>query len=127
MKKLDSYGEGEIMNEYRLSPHRFKELKHFCLQYNEIKDNLRTLNEIDLIKSKDSTSLLAIKRNEYSQAIKLIEMTAFESEKFLGGYILKSVSEDLSYTALNIPCSKYVFDYLREKYFWLLSERKGYS
>ena len=70
---------------------------------------------------------LNIRRNEYAQAIKLIETTAFETEKFLGGYILKSVSEDVSFSALKIPCPKHIYEYLREKFFWLLSERKGYS
>ena len=116
------------MKEYELSRDRYKELKHFCLQYHDMKDALEKLNEQIIFTHKyDPTAYLAIKRNDYSQAIKLIETTAFETEKFLGGYILKSISEDISFSSLEIPCPKYIYDYLREKFFWLLSERKGYS
>lgn len=114
------------MSEYELSPHRYKELKHFCLQYREIKDKLLSLDLINYI-CNDPTARTAILKTEYMQALKLIETTAYDTDFTLFNYILKGVSEDISYSELKIPCSKYMYDYLRQKFFWLLSNRKGYS
>lgn len=59
--------------------------------------------------------------------IRLIETTAMDTDKKYGVYILRSVTEDVSFSQVGVALSKGEFDDLRAKFFWLLSERKGYS
>lgn len=115
-------------SDYTLSAHRYRELKHFCLQYYEMKDRVRRLSEklyadteIDLV-GDTATELVNL-----IQGIRLIETTAIATDRVYAKYIFKSVTEDVSFSKLGILADKGEFDDLRSKFFWLLSERKGYS
>lgn len=105
---------------YELSRHRFAELKHFCLQYDEWKHQHQILTKQSL-PPPDS----AVPKTAYSQAIRLIEMTAEDTNGELAQYILASVTRDVSISMLHLPCDSKTFDFYRRKFFWLLSERKG--
>lgn len=105
---------------YELSRHRFAELKHFCMQYNEWRSQYVLRDEQSLPPPESS-----IPKTLYLKAIRLIETTAADTDKCLGEYILKSVTQDVSVTKLNPPCDSKTFDFYRRKFFWLLSERKG--
>lgn len=115
------------MREYELSPHRYRELKHFCMQYKDFKRELKLLQSTDgyLKKHYDPTSELAIREHELVNAIELIEMTARETEDFLSERILKVVTEDLNINGLTMPCSRECMEELRRRYFYLLHKRKG--
>lgn len=102
------------MDEYRLSRHRFKELKHFCLQYPEWK---RRLSELDAVFY--PTDKTAVERAYLQYNIWLIEKTAEETSMVYKDSILRSVTEDISNRILGYP-----IEYLRVKFFWLLSEKK---
>ena len=114
-------------SNYQLSAHRYRELKHFCLQYYEMRDKVRQLserlfadNEFDLVG--DTATELA----NLIGGIRLIETTAVDTDVQYAKYILKSVTNDVSFSSLGVVISKGDFDDLRTKFFWLLSERKGY-
>lgn len=115
------------MEAYELSPHRYRELKHFCLQYQEYKKELEAIENSDgyLEKHYDPTSELAVRENELRHAIGLIEMTARETERFLADRILKVVTEDVNVKGLTMPCSRECMEELRRRYYWLLHKRKG--
>lgn len=115
------------MNEYELNPHRFRELKHFCLQYGFMKDELKRLRATDGYSEKrfDPTSSLAIREQELEHALKLIETTAHDTEDFLADKILKVVTEDVNVKGLTMPCSRDCMEQLRRRYFWLLHKKKG--
>ena len=97
-------------NKYWISKHRYYELKHFCLQYLDWKrsyagiDNLSVSNSnLDKISSNsisDLTSKCAIAKAEYSKKMDMIENAAKEADPYLWNYILKAVTEDLSFTYL---------------------------
>lgn len=110
-------------SKYWISKHRHYELKHFCLQYPAWKKVCTNLDEcgvstssLDLVpsgaadNSSDTTARLAVKKAYYSRRIDLIEKAAKEADEYLHTYILKAVTEELSYTylksRLNIPCSR---------------------
>ena len=65
----------------------------------------------------------------YSENIKMIEQAAMEADEELYIYILKAVTEGLSYTYLrsvmNIPCGKDMYYNRYRRFFWLLSEMRG--
>ena len=126
-------------NKYYIDKHRYYELKHFCLQYNEWKKAYASCNESIIFASKferepvsnihsDITAKYALKKVQYGTRIKLIERIAMEADDFLYPFILKAVTEGLSYTNLksvhNIPCGRDMYYDRYRKFFWLLSEAR---
>lgn len=126
-------------NKYYIDKHRYYELKHFCLQYNEWKKEYARCNESIIFASKferepasnihsDVTAKYAIKKLQYGTRIKLIERIAIEADDFLYPYILKAVTEGLSYTylksRLDIPCGRDMYYDRYRKFFWLLSDAR---
>ena len=86
-------------NKYYIDKHRYYELKHFCLQYNEWKKAYSNCNEsiifaagIERLPSSnipsDLTAKYAMKKAFYGERIKLIERVAMEADDYLYPYIL---------------------------------------
>lgn len=126
-------------NRYWISKHRHYELKHFCLQYSEWKKIYRYLETASVECSKlerlpcgnnvgDPTANLAIQKAYYLERIQLLEETAKQADKYLWNYILKAVTEGLSYTCLKfkmeIPCGRDMFYDRYRRFFWLLSKSR---
>ena len=126
-------------NKYYIDKHRYYELKHFCLQYNEWKKQYLNCTESIIYASSleqtfssnvhsDLTAKYAIKKAYYGDRIKLIERIAKEADECLHVYILKAVTEGLSYTYLkskmNIPCGRDMYYDRYRRFFWLLSESR---
>lgn len=126
-------------NKYYIDKHRYYELKHFCLQYGEWKKEYARCNESIIYASKferepasnvhsDLTAKYAIKKLQYGTRIKLIERIALEADEFLYPYLLRAVTEGLSYTHLkarhDIPCGRDMYYDRYRKFFWLLSEAR---
>lgn len=119
-------------NPYYISSEKYLELFHFCLQYDEWKEEL---NKISLLPSSpegyladDPTGEIAVKRALLKNKIELVEQCAKETDKFIGGYILAAVTKRLSYNTLyskyRIPCGKdYYFERYR-RFFYLLAGRR---
>lgn len=126
-------------NKYYIDKHRYYELKHFCLQYNDWKKAYANCNESIIFASNiekmsssnlpsDLTAKYALKRAQYGDKIKLIERLVKETDEYLYPYILKAVTEGLSYTylkaRLEIPCGRDMYYDRYRKFFWLLSEAR---
>lgn len=129
--------EVSIKNRYYIDKHRHYELKHFCLQYPRWKkayietlDNDTPLSMIDgsyLCEGiYDPLSSRSATRLYYSKRMELLEKVAKDADKYLWQYILKAVTEGLSYTylktKLGIPCGKDMYYDRYRRFFWLLSE-----
>lgn len=126
-------------NKYWIDKHRHYELKHFCLQYpmwkkayKEFNDASVSLSTIENVPTSnmpgDPTAKRAIMKAYYAEKMDLIEKVAREADKYLYEYILKAVTENLSYTylksKLEIPCGKDLYYDRYRKFFWLLSEAR---
>lgn len=124
-------------NKYWIDKHRHYELKHFCLQYPEWKriysespvapvSKLHETPTHDI--SGDPTARQAIRRARYLERINLIERTAKDADNELHNYILKAVTEGLSYTHLkskfDIPCGKDLYYDRYRRFFWLLDNSR---
>lgn len=126
-------------DKYKISKHRFLELYHFCMQYQEWKSELKYLT--DTVKGIDysgeikgtgtgsATERLAIRRGELRKKCELIEQTAMEADPEIYQYIIEGVTADYaSYKYLKevkgIPCCKNVYYDRRKKFYWLLSRKK---
>jgi len=126
-------------NQYRIEKHRYYELMHFCLQYPIWKKAYASLTDLSsrpadlLLKENfghlaDPTARCAQARLFYSTRINMVEETARETEPALWNYILKAVTEGLSYdklrTMTNIPCGKDAYYKLHRKFYWLLNKKR---
>lgn len=125
-------------NKYWIDKHRHYELKHFCLQYPEWKKtynsspniSLSTTNEVSRSNiHSDPTFKEVMRRKRYLERIELIEQIAREADDDLHNYILKGVTEGLSYThlkhRLDIPCSKDTYYDRYRRFFWLLDKTRN--
>lgn len=127
-------------NRYWIDKHRYYELKHFCLQYPAWKKEYANLIEDGLILSRiekgnsgnlpgDPTANIALRKTECLERIKMIEKAALDADSTIGCYILKGVTEGLSYNSLSvastIPCGRdFYYDRYR-RFFWLLSRERS--
>lgn len=132
--------ELSVKNKYWIDKHRYYELKHFCLQYKQWKKSYAALNELGITTTfldrfpqsnvpADLTATYAIRKAFYSEKIKMVEKAAMEADKDLYLYILKAVTEGLSYSylksKLEIPCGRDMYYDRYRKFFWLLSKAKN--
>ena len=132
--------EVSTKNKYWIDKHRHYELKHFCLQYPvwkqayaEFDDPSIPLSTIERVPTSnlpgDPTAKRAMMKAFYSEKIHLIESIARQTDNYLCGYILKAVTENLSYTYLktkyDIPCGKDMYYDRYRRFFWLLSEARN--
>lgn len=131
--------ELSIKNKYRIDKHRHYELKHFCLQYPSWKKIYAEYCDVSIPLSvierfptsnlpNDPTAKRATMKAHYLERIKLVEETALETDRYLYEYIIKAVTENLSYTylktRLNIPCSRDTYYDRYRRFFWLLNETR---
>lgn len=127
-------------NKYWIEKHRYYELKHFCLQYPLWKKaysdldglkkqpcNLDIIGRTNVIS--DPTARCAEAKLYYSERMELVDRVAYETDSELRTYIVKAVTEGLSYEHLkaqtSIPCSKDCYYDLYRKFFWLLNKARG--
>lgn len=108
--------------KYYISKQKFLTARHFCLQYSERRDEYSALSRGDISGINydgmphgstvgNPTEAKAIRLEELSRKISLIEQTAIEAGEDIAEWILKSVtSEDVTFyylkTVMNIPCEK---------------------
>lgn len=127
-------------NKYWIDKHRHYELKHFCLQYPKWKKSYADLLDLGITLSKtddvrrgsvmgNPTERCATERAYYAEKIKMVERAAMDADESLWTYILKAVTEGLSYTylqtKLDIPCSRDTYYDRYRRFFWLLNEARN--
>lgn len=132
--------EVSLRNKYYIDKHRYYELKHFCLQYPAWKKAYADLDDLSVSLSSiervptsnlpgDPTAKRAMMKSYYAEKIYLIEKSAKDADRYLYKYILKGVTEELSYTylkfKLGIPCGKDMYYDRCRRFFWLLSEARN--
>ena len=124
-------------NNYHISKHRFYELKHYCLQYDEWIDELRELDG-----GLRSTSIITIddapvdnpvldhieRKTELEEKIETIRRCAKKADRELWSYIVNAVTNDLSFTELKmlykIPRGKNQYYESYRRFFFILSQEK---
>ena len=122
-------------NKYWIPKYRYLELKNFCLQYpdwkkamNEVID-LKTHLEISSPgKFSNPTEQIAIKRMKYQDLIDMIDQTAVDSDPQIAKWIIRGVTESLSYEflhyKLDLPAGREMYYDRYRRFFWLLDQRR---
>lgn len=105
-----------MKDPYELPAHRFRELKHFCLQYPAFKEEYEKLSGIK-IEPGDVTSRVATKRRDLEHAMKLIETTAVDAGDRDNSVFL--------YVCYDIACESDLIKVAVRKFYYLLDKRKG--
>lgn len=131
--------EVSLNNKYYIDKHRHYELKHFCLQYpawkkayDDFNNPSMPLSMIERVPTSnlpgDPTAKRALMKAHYAEKMRLIEKAAIEADRYLHEYILKAVTENLSYTylksKLEIPCGRDLYYDRYRRFFWILSEAR---
>lgn len=128
--------EISMHSKYWIEKHRYYELKHFCLQYplwrkacagldgfSKKPIDIAAISKTNRISS--PTEKCAEARMFYSDRIDMIEKIAKETDDSLCNYILRAVTEGISYDCLRVrldmPCCKDAYYNLYRRFFWLLS------
>lgn len=124
-------------SKYWIEKHRYYELKHFCLQYPIWKKAYNSLDSLScrpydlaaISKTNmvnDPTAKCAEAKLFYSDRMSMVEQAAKETEKDLSSYILKAVTEGISYEHLRVrfevPCCKDTYYDLYRRFFWILNK-----
>lgn len=127
-------------NKHWVEKHRYYELKHFCLQYPIWKQAYASLdglskrpNDLSRLQKTNTISDPTAKCTEaklyYLDRILMIEDAAKEVAQELSTYIIKAVTEGLSYehlkTRLDIPCSRDTYYDLYRRFFWVLNKARN--
>jgi hypothetical protein len=128
-------------NPYWIGKHRYYELKHFCLQYPIWKKAYAALDGLSkrpqdlevFVKSgqvtSDPTARCAESRLFFADRMEMVEQAAIDASPDLYPYILRAVTEGLSYNSLkmqyDIPCCREVYYDCYRRFFWLLSRKRG--
>lgn len=128
--------------DYGISTYRYRELKNFCLQYdekkNKMKYGLRAINNDGMPKGNQTgnpTESRALENYAYEQDCKMIEKAAMDANPIIWKYLLRSVTQDLSYELIEfdeelgrIPIGRTDFYGYRRKFFANLNHYKnGYK
>lgn len=122
-------------NKYWIDRHRYYELKHFCLQYPYWKevysmDVSPRGSSFEMIPStnipSDPTAKHASLKVQCAERIDMIEEAAKRADEELHKYILKAITEGLSYTymktRMDIPCGKDMYYDRYRRFFWILDQ-----
>lgn len=125
-------------NPYWIERHRYYELKHFCMQYPSWKKKLKYLDgylsggqqKLPNCKASADPTYSAVKaREQYVRWCDIVEDTAREAAAELSPYILKGITEGVSYNILSlrvqIPCCRDIYYDLYRRFFWLLSRARN--
>lgn len=126
------------MNKWWLPKYRYLELRYFALQYPDWKRKYAELEgsvgmvsrgtdtlRVNASKVADRTAEIAIQRKLLSDYMRMVEQSAMAADPELYSYILKAVTEDLTFGTLkslyDIPCERDMFYDRRRKFYWVLN------
>ncbi len=121
------------LGQYGISKYRYRELSNFCLQYKEFKKERLNCYSLDgsVLDGmprgnylSDPTMNKAEKAIRLGNYIELIEQTAIEACGDLYPYIIKAVTEGLTWDFLLPPCGRRQFYNERRKFFFLLNKKR---
>lgn len=126
-------------SKYYISKQKFLTARHFCLQYSEWRDEYKALSSGNISGIDydgmphgstvgNPTEAKAIRLEELSRKIALVEQTAIEAGGEIAEWILKGVTvEGATFNYLKmtegIPCERDMYYDRRRKFYWLISKK----
>ncbi|MFR4439036.1 MAG: hypothetical protein ACLT46_03945 [Hungatella sp.] len=121
------------LSDYDISRTKYNELKYFCMQYNEKKQELHrgyglgnVIND-GIPKGNlpgNPVERTAIRNVMLRADVELIEQTAMEADLEIYPWVLKNVTEGLPYEYMDVPINRTDFYCIRKYFFYLLSLKR---
>lgn len=121
------------LEKYKISKYRYRELKYFCLQYDEKKQRLAALRGLGAVTYSsephgsgisDPTAAKAERVQQLANDIELIEQTVMEVDAANYDSLLANVTAtSLPYEYLSPACGRRQFYENRRKFFFLLDKK----
>lgn len=121
------------LSDYNISRAKYNELKYFCMQYEEKKQELHKGYGLGAVVNDgmpkgnlagNPTERVAIQNAMLQADIELIEQTAMEADADIYQWLLKNVTEGTPYEWLNVPAGRRQFYESRRYFFYLLSQKR---
>lgn len=128
-------------SKYYIDKDRKYELIHFCHQYPKWKEALRDVQGWSLPAQfgtekvntgnyiSDPVARAVAVSTFYKDRMEMVEKAAYDCDPELCDYIIKGVTEDLTFDNLlmihKIPCSRDTYYDRRAKFLWILDKLRG--
>lgn len=121
------------LNKYEIDTDHYRELFYFCKQYQSRQDEINSLYGLSEIcqdgmpkgnKIGSQTESKAIRIDKLRRENELIEQTAIEADSYIYQYIVKNVTQGISYEYMDVPCGRRQFYEKRRLFFKLLSGKR---
>lgn len=121
------------LSDYNISRAKYNELKYFCRQYDEKKQELHRRYGLGAVINdgmpKGNTcgnpvERMAIRNATLQADIELIEQTAMEAGSDIYQWLIKNVTGGIPYEWLNVPAGRRQFYEARRYFFYLLSQKR---
>lgn len=126
-----------MSDKYGISRNRYRELKAFCLQYDEKKKELQQLYALSSVPPEVSvmggepgkpTEKKALKAIQLKSDVEMIDnclQAACDGAPGLTGYLKRNVTLGIGFDSLGtVPCNIKTFYKCRRKFFFLLDKEK---
>lgn len=131
---MDKFKKRDMkLGDYNISRARYNELKYFCIQYEEKKRELHKSYGLGAVVNDgmpkgnlpgNPTERAAIRNVMLQRDIELIEQTAMEADSEIYRWLIKNITEEISYEWLNVPIGRRQFYELRRYFFYLLAQKR---
>ena len=122
-------------NPYYLPTHRYRELRHHCLQYPDWRSQYGYLvwpSSGSIKEFSDSSDIsnpvekAAIRREVFARRMRLIEEVVLQVDADIYPWLLRGVTEEVSYENLHLvgglPMSRNSYYQRYHKFFWVLDQ-----
>ena len=127
----------KLSKEYSISRHRYRELKEFCLQYEEKKSELQQIYTSSSVspevavmggvpgKPTEQKAMRAVKLKEETDLIESCIAEACGKDVGIREHLKKNVTLGVGFDSLGyVPCGVRQFYLYRRKFFFILNEEK---
>ena len=121
------------LSDYNISRAKYNELKYFCMQYEEKKQELHRGYGLGAVINDgmpkgnmpgNPVERTAIRNAMLQTDIELIEQTAMEADADIYQWLIKSVTEGIPYEYMDVPLSRTKFYDSRRYFFYLLAQKR---
>lgn len=121
------------LSDHNISRAKYNELKYFCMQYAEKKQELHKGYGLGAVVNDgmpkgnvpgNPTELAAIHNAALQKDIDLIEATAMEADPDIYKWLMKNITEGIPYEWLDVPGGRRQFYESRRYFFYLLAQKR---
>lgn len=121
------------LSDYNISRAKYNELKYFCMQYEEKKQELHKGYGLGAVMNDgmpkgnlpgNPTETQAMRNVMLQGDVELIEQTALEADADIYQWLLRNVTEGIGYDYLDVPMSRNRFYDSRKYFFYLLAQKR---